>query len=378
MGNSILWFVVGIFILSYAILLIFPAIRFWRKPILSIDQPSESPITSVVIPVRNERSSIAGCIDAVSRQQHPSGELLSTEIILVDDHSDDDTGEIIRDKSKTTFLQLLQLPSGVEGKKAAITAGVNQAKENWVVTTDADAVPLPLWLWTMHCEQQRSNSLLVAGPILPTGSFGILLALQQIEACILQAISAGLMEKNIALTSSGANLYYHRDLLEKTGGYAADQTPSGDDVLLLLRTSRLFPGKISWAHRYEAIVAVEAAQNLRQIIAQRIRWSSKFRFYQSPLIRTIGFSVAGTVGVIWITILLSSIGWCSWEVPIAAISGKLLVDFIILALTVSFFKKRTLLIWFWPVSFFYLAFMPIIATGAFLGRFSWKGRTYKT
>ena len=54
----------------------------------------EKPFTSVVIAVRNEEKYIKNCLFDLSKQSYPNEQF---EIILVDDHSEDNTGKIIKE-----------------------------------------------------------------------------------------------------------------------------------------------------------------------------------------------------------------------------------------------------------------------------------------
>ncbi len=92
---------------------------------------------SAIIPARNEEAIIAACIESLVRQQEIS------EIVVVDDQSSDGTAGVVRSlMSKYPRLRLLQtdrLPDGWVGKNHALWTGVQQAKGDWLLFTDADA-----------------------------------------------------------------------------------------------------------------------------------------------------------------------------------------------------------------------------------------------
>src|SRR6266581_2053036 len=92
---------------------------------------------SAIIPARNEEAIIAACIESLVRQQEIS------EIVVVDDQSTDGTAGVVRSlMSKYARLRLLQadrLPDGWVGKNYALWTGVQQAKGDWLLFTDADA-----------------------------------------------------------------------------------------------------------------------------------------------------------------------------------------------------------------------------------------------
>src|SRR5260370_1555573 len=96
---------------------------------------------SAIIPARNEEPVIAACIESLARQPEIS------EIVVVDDQSTDGTARVVRDVTgKYPHLQLLQtdrLPDGWVGKNHALWTGVQQAKGEWLLFTDADAEHAP-------------------------------------------------------------------------------------------------------------------------------------------------------------------------------------------------------------------------------------------
>src|SRR5439155_13572042 len=68
----------------------------------SAQKQSHTPV-SVIIAARNEESNIGLLLAALNQQTYPK-ELL--EIIVIDDHSDDKTIEIVRQYSNVKLLQL--------------------------------------------------------------------------------------------------------------------------------------------------------------------------------------------------------------------------------------------------------------------------------
>src|SRR4051794_30300786 len=71
---------------------------------------------SVIVPMRNEALTVAALLDSLSRQHFKN-----FEVIMVNDHSEDDTLEIIR---QHPLKNLMLLNNEGSGKKMAITTGV--------------------------------------------------------------------------------------------------------------------------------------------------------------------------------------------------------------------------------------------------------------
>ena len=65
-------------------------------------ESSRQPFVSVVIPVRNEHKYIRACLDSVLRQDYPRDR---HEVLLAVGPSEDDTEEIIRERSSLSYLE---------------------------------------------------------------------------------------------------------------------------------------------------------------------------------------------------------------------------------------------------------------------------------
>ena len=118
---------------------------FWRadqRLPLSLPDPSQWPAVTVVIPARNEESSIGACVAALTAQDYPG----ALRMIVVDDASTDDTAVIARaaGDARLTVLAAPPLTAGWTGKLAALEAGVAAAGEvAFLWFTDADIVHAP-------------------------------------------------------------------------------------------------------------------------------------------------------------------------------------------------------------------------------------------
>ena len=94
---------------------------------------SETPAAlSIVIPAKNEAASLAGVLQELKRR-HPEA-----EIVLVDDGSDDGTGDVARANGARVVRNPYSLGNG-----AAVKAGVRAARGRLVVCMDADGQHAP-------------------------------------------------------------------------------------------------------------------------------------------------------------------------------------------------------------------------------------------
>ncbi len=97
------------------------------------------PRLSVVVPARDEGSTIGRAVGSLLAQDYPD-----LEIIVVDDRSSDATGDVLRElAAKDTRLLVLrvdELPAGWLGKNHALWRGADRASGEWLLFTDADVV----------------------------------------------------------------------------------------------------------------------------------------------------------------------------------------------------------------------------------------------
>jgi chlorobactene glucosyltransferase len=98
---------------------------------------------SMIVPARNEERQIERCVRSLLASRHPD-----FEVIAVDDRSGDATREIL-DRVATQEPRLAvvagaPLPQGWIGKSWAVAQGVDVARGEWLLFTDADTVHDPL------------------------------------------------------------------------------------------------------------------------------------------------------------------------------------------------------------------------------------------
>jgi dolichyl-phosphate beta-glucosyltransferase len=99
----------------------------------------ESPLLSVIIPAYNEEDRLPNTIGHVIA--YLSDRQFTSEILVVDDGSSDDTGQIVRDWPQSKIpIRLLQHPDKTNhGKGAAVKLGMLQAAGKYRLFMDADS-----------------------------------------------------------------------------------------------------------------------------------------------------------------------------------------------------------------------------------------------
>src|SRR5688572_21093940 len=124
--------IVGFFVL-YGLLVLCLFIG-WGKAIrVPVEQENQtSHFLSIIVPARNEERNIVMLLTDLSVQHFHQDQF---EVIVVDDHSEDDTFELVK---AVNFLPNGRVISSEgKGKKSALSTGIKHAKGNIIVTTDA-------------------------------------------------------------------------------------------------------------------------------------------------------------------------------------------------------------------------------------------------
>src|SRR5687767_256133 len=100
------------------------------------------PLLSIIIPARNEEERIGEVLQNILEQSYER-----FEVIVVDDHSADNTAEVVSRYAHYENVRLV--PNHGEGKKLALTTGIAISKGVIIVTTDADCRIGKDWLRTI-------------------------------------------------------------------------------------------------------------------------------------------------------------------------------------------------------------------------------------
>ncbi|HWL39528.1 MAG TPA: glycosyltransferase family 2 protein [Gemmatimonadaceae bacterium] len=108
----------------------------------SAEAPPDAPLLSVIVPARNEAHNIARCVASILVTSYPR-----LELIVVDDHSTDDTARIAtsaaRGDARFRVVPNPDLPEGWFGKQWACATGARAASGGILLFTDADTFHSP-------------------------------------------------------------------------------------------------------------------------------------------------------------------------------------------------------------------------------------------
>jgi biofilm PGA synthesis N-glycosyltransferase PgaC len=240
---------------------------------------SQAPIPiSLVIAYRNESKNLQGLCDSIQKLHYPAHLI---DIIWVDDHSEDDSTELIKNAMKDAQVSQQFISSAGSGKKASIQQGILEARHEWILLTDAD-VTLPVyWIESMLAEYTLDTSA-ICGPVKFMADHYFLERWMQLDFAALVTTGAAYLEAGTPVMANGANMLirksaYLRALEDMQGTSFA----SGDDVFLIQTFHKLSPNSVSFCYSKNAMVLTKGPENFTAFIQQRIRWASKAKGYKS-------------------------------------------------------------------------------------------------
>ena len=177
---------------------------------------------------------------------------------------------------------------------------------------------------------------------------------------------------------NGANLAYEKKAFEAVNGFSGiDTIASGDDMLLMYKIWKKFPGQVHYLKSEDAIVSTQPMQTWKQFFRQRIRWASKANKYEDkrffPILLLVYLFNLSFLALI-IACLFFDHRWMLVGILWVA---KTLVELPLFASAAKFFHKQ------WALKLFFL-FQPLhivytIISGLFgqFGKYEWKGRRVK-
>jgi len=332
-------------------------------------------LISIIIPFRNEEKNIKGLLKDLVNQNYPD-ELF--EVILVNDHSEDSTTRIIEPFCRNhKNFRLIDLRQNFYGKKEAIETGIRNAAGELIVTTDADCRACNKWISTIadyYFESDKPEMIIGLVDILSEDTFYN--KFQQLEFLSLVGSGAGAVGISQPIFCSGANLIYKKELFNRYKDPLNKTLVSGDDTLFMLRLKRDSKNEIRLLKSKEAIVFTKPQLTIGEFIRQRIRWTSKARFYKdyniiysSVIVLTLNVSI-----LISIILIFTNKYYSLYPV---LLFGKTLIDFIFMNTILKFFNKKRLLKFLIVFQFFYPLYISITGILGNLAGYSWKNRNIK-
>jgi cellulose synthase/poly-beta-1,6-N-acetylglucosamine synthase-like glycosyltransferase len=337
---------------------------------------------SIIVPARNEETVIAGCIESIYKQDYPPGLF---EVIVIDDHSTDNTSAIVTAyQKKYATLKLIRLQEAIEGKllnaykKKAIETAIPQTSGDWVLTTDADCSVTDQWLRSYDGYIRQNDPALIAGPVKFINNGSLVSIFQCLDFLSLQGVTAAVVSADKHSMCNGANLAYSKSAFIAVNGFKGiDNIASGDDMLLMHKIKKQFPGRLGYVFSPGAIVSTTPMPDWKSFLNQRIRWASKAEKYEDKSITAV------LAMVYFYNVILLALGLLSFFNPfyvallLVSLAAKIFTELSFMVPAAGFFRERKLLWWFPLMQPLHIVYIILAGWLGKFGSYQWKGRRVK-
>jgi cellulose synthase/poly-beta-1,6-N-acetylglucosamine synthase-like glycosyltransferase len=259
-----------------------------------IDKYNPKPQTfnfDVIIPFRNEENNIPIMIEALSIQKSNS----KLNVIFVNDHSLDNSVNILEKVNVNFSMKILHLEKKQEGKKEALKAGIKNSSGEYIIFLDCDAFPGEKWLKTIE-ENLSPETSLMCSPVIPLSKsfFGKVFVMPGFFSLMLCG-GASIIEGR-AVMCNGANMICRRK--DFSDNLMNKKISSGDDIFILHNLKKQNK-RIKFLNKKESAVYTMIPNSFVDFLAQRLRWGSKSIHYTDKAAIYLAVVVAITnIGIV--------------------------------------------------------------------------------
>jgi cellulose synthase/poly-beta-1,6-N-acetylglucosamine synthase-like glycosyltransferase len=389
---QVIFFIAFVFLLIYAGLIIY-YYQSWKSiPDFRFQVSDFIPATkiSIIIPARNEGQNIGDCLDSIVNQSYPKHLF---QILVVDDHSTDNTAAIIL-SYQSQNVKLISLKDFVAlneinaYKKKAIEIAIQQSTGELIITTDADCIAPPGWLHTIAAFYQEKKPELIVMPVSINCSNKFIEIFQALDFMTLQGITGASVYKKFHSMCNGANLAYTKKAFNTVNGFKGiDNIASGDDMLLMHKIYQQNPNGIAYLKNKDVIVQTAPVKTIGEFFNQRIRWASKADKYEDKRIFGVLLLVYlfnCLMVVIPVIAVFSNAQYSIFNIQCSIFGVWLLLlllknftELFFLFPVAKFFNKQLLLWWFLFMQPFHIVYTVIAGWLGKFGNYKWKGRNVK-
>ncbi len=333
---------------------------------------SHQPSVSVIIAARNEEKNIGACLNALLQQNYPQNNI---EIIVVDDHSEDQTAAICRafDPSRVKLYALGDV-SGVSPKKAALHYGIQRSHGEIILVSDADCRASLTWVSTV-VNYFDKNTAAVASWLYVEENRTLLSKLESLDSLSLSFVGAAGFGWGRPILANGANFAYRREVYDELNGFdGLAHFVSGDDDLLLQKIHAAQKWTCAFAPDWGGAVVTDANPSLRRFFEQRFRWASKSSIYPAWV---VGFEVFVYFYLLsfLVTVPLFLFNGLSitYLVPFLLKFG---FDFVLMRCASPHVHKNVHPLHLFLTEWLQIFYVMIVGIGGLRGNYTWKGRHY--
>ncbi len=232
---------------------------------------SIQPEITVLVAARDEAENLPFCLEHLAAQLYPREKL---QIMILNDRSLDATGDIARTYTKRfNFMEVFDIRDdkpGLKGKMNVIAQGMEKARGEIILITDADCRPSPQWISNMVSFFSEKTAM-VGGLTWITGA-GFFAQIQTCDWLFLQSIASGVAGLGLPVSILGNNFAFRRSIYKEIGGFEKTGFSLTEDLTLLQAMSSKKDYQIAYPLLAETLVRSRALTSPSALIHQRLRW----------------------------------------------------------------------------------------------------------
>lgn len=260
---------VSLFVVSTYHLFVFRT----KSDVKAHSDATDLPGVSIVISVKNGSQALLKNLDRLCEQHY-----VTFEVIIVDDHSHTEERDILEKgvdgNNKVRLIRSEKAP----GKKQALSLGIQEAKHDLILCTDADCFPTgPNWIHQMVAHANGNEMVLGYSPY--EKKRGFLNRLIRFETLMTGIQYLSWAMRGRPYMGVGRNILYPKALFQKENPYADQQLiPYGDDDLWVQKAAAV--SKVMVCYEKAAHIVSEPATSWTAWLQQKHRHMSAGHHYQ--------------------------------------------------------------------------------------------------
>ena len=243
----------------------------YKDHYLEIDE-WELPRISVLIPARNEETTLPACLASLEDLDYPSDRI---EFIIGDDQSRDKTAGIIYKWVKAApnrtglTIKPASSPHQINGKANALAQLAKAATGEYYLLSDADCTMNPLWAKEMIGSYRTENGLVMG--ITAVQTTNLFSAMQAIDWWITLGMIKVSSDIGRLLTGMGNNMIVFKEAYHRAGGFERLTFSLTEDYAL---AQALIREGYRPSHQVAAgsLIRTKAIGSLSALLMQRKRW----------------------------------------------------------------------------------------------------------
>ncbi|MCS6807305.1 MAG: glycosyltransferase family 2 protein [Bacteroidota bacterium] len=337
------------------------------------EQYASNPLVSVLIPARNEATTIANCLAGLLGQTYKN-----LEIIVLDDYSEDKTAEIVREFAQhypqVRLISGRPLPTGWTGKNWACQQLSAAARGAIYIFTDADNTHAPNAVEnTVRWMQRYDLSMLSAFPQQQTETLPEQLSVPVVDMFVYAALPLWLTYVLPYPSLSAANgqwIAFTRQAYVELGGHLSVRQHIVEDI------------ELSRATKVHGLRMITAAGTNLVFCRMYHSFDQVWTGFTKNLFGLVGYSTVGFFSLLVVLFTACILPYCTvWFGEYRWISLGIIVSNLLLRLIIAVKYKHPLFasVVLHPIS---IGFIIAIGINSYIrvkrGKIEWKSRTIDT